>query len=69
MPIPDQKPSHLVVDPDAPDPGATSRRMTDTQAARLRALCHEAGEPFDTALTEAEAAERIDALQARLDNA
>ena len=61
----DQKPSHLVVDPDSPDPGAASEPMTEAQAARLKELCDRTGEPFDTSLTRAQAAERIEVLEAR----
>ncbi|XDA97239.1 hypothetical protein AB1M95_14105 [Sulfitobacter sp. LCG007] len=37
--------------------------MSDETAARLRALCEQTGEPFDTALTEDQALERIEALE------
>jgi hypothetical protein len=37
--------------------------MTGAQASYLKTLCQEAGEPFDDALTKAEASKRIDALQ------
>jgi len=37
--------------------------MTAPQASYLRTLSHEAGEPYDTDLTKAEASERIDELQ------
>jgi uncharacterized damage-inducible protein DinB len=40
--------------------------MTAAQASYLRTLAEEAGEPFDAQLTKAEAAERIDALRARV---
>ncbi|HLV68657.1 MAG TPA: DUF3072 domain-containing protein [Polyangiaceae bacterium] len=40
--------------------------MTSAQAASLRALSEQAGEPFDASLSQAEASRRIDALQARL---
>jgi hypothetical protein len=66
MPNIDQKPSHLVVDPDSPDPGATREPMTEEQTARLKALCEKSGEPFDKSLTQAQAAERIEVLEARL---
>ncbi len=66
MPNIDQKPSHLVVDPESPDPGATSEPMTEEQAARLKDLCEKSGELFDTSLTQAQAAERIEVLEARL---
>ncbi|RVT82693.1 DUF3072 domain-containing protein [Rhodobacteraceae bacterium CCMM004] len=45
------------VDTDGNDP------MTDEQAVKLRALSEEAGEPFDGALTRAQADERIDLLE------
>ena len=40
-------------------------RMTGAQASYLKTLSEEAGEPeaYDTALTKAEASQRIDALQ------
>ena len=63
--LPDQKPSHLVVDPDSPNPSAGHEPMTEEQAARLKSLCDKAGEPFDTSLTQAQAAERIEVLEAR----
>ncbi|MEO0390630.1 MAG: hypothetical protein AAF218_06775 [Pseudomonadota bacterium] len=37
--------------------------MTEKTAAVLRELCAKQGEPFDTALTEAQAQERIAALK------
>ncbi len=37
--------------------------MTGAQASYLQTLSEEAGEPFDTKLTKAEASEHIDALQ------
>ena len=40
-------------------------KMTPEQAATLRALADEAGEPFDAALTRAQAQERIDELKSR----
>lgn len=39
--------------------------MTGAQASYLETLSEEAGEPFDPALTKAEASERIDSLQAQ----
>ena len=68
MPIPDQKPSHLIVDPDSADPGAANDPITEAQAARLRALCDKTGEPFDTALTQGQAAERIEILSAQAES-
>jgi hypothetical protein len=37
--------------------------MTGPQASYLKTLAHEAGEPYDPALTKAQASERIDELQ------
>jgi DUF3072 family protein len=37
--------------------------MTEAQAALLRRLCKEAGEPFEPDLSRSHAAERIEALQ------
>ncbi len=37
--------------------------MTGAQASYLQTLSEEAGEPFDNALTKADASKRIDALQ------
>ena len=37
--------------------------MTGAQASYLQTLSEEAGEPFDSSLSKAEASERIDALQ------
>jgi uncharacterized damage-inducible protein DinB len=39
--------------------------MTGAQASYLRTLSDQASEPFDDALTKAEASERIEALQAK----
>jgi hypothetical protein len=39
--------------------------MTGAQASYLKTLSEETGEPFDPALTKAEASKRIDELQAR----
>ena len=41
--------------------------MTSAQADRLRALSDATGEPFDGALSEADAAVRIEELERRLD--
>lgn len=51
MPI-HKLPEHEV--PTAPD-----ARMTGEQADKLRALCDEFGEPFDGALTQQQAEERM----------
>jgi hypothetical protein len=40
--------------------------MTGPQQTHLRALCDEAGEPFDDSLSKAEADIRIDELERRL---
>lgn len=37
--------------------------MTGAQASYLKTLCEEAGQPFDSDLTKAEASKRIAALQ------
>ncbi|WP_099826838.1 DUF3072 domain-containing protein [Oceaniglobus indicus] len=42
--------------------------MTEKQAAELRALCEETGEPFDGNLTSAQAQDRIDYLKSRTDD-
>jgi hypothetical protein len=39
--------------------------MTGAQASYLKALCEEAGEPFDPNLSKAEASKLIDELQAK----
>lgn len=39
--------------------------MTAAQASYLKTLSEEAGEPFESGLTKAEASKRIDALQAQ----
>ncbi|MBZ5710629.1 DUF3072 domain-containing protein [Nannocystis pusilla] len=54
-------PSNLEKDPD--DWVTGDERMTDAQASYLKTLCEEAHEPFDPALTKAEASKRIEALQ------
>ena len=61
---PDQKPSHQVVDPDAPAPG-DDEQMSEQQAAELRELCEKHDEPFDGNLTRREAEQRIESLKAR----
>ncbi len=49
-----------------PDEWVTGdERMTDAQASYLRTLSREAGEEFDESLTKAEAAKRIEELQAK----
>ncbi|MEL6463828.1 MAG: DUF3072 domain-containing protein [Pseudomonadota bacterium] len=42
---------------------AKDEQITDKTAAELRKLCDEKGEEFDTALTEAQARERIALLK------
>jgi len=42
---------------------AHNEEMTEKTAAQLRKLCAEKGEEFDTALTEAQAQQRIAALK------
>ena len=53
-----------------PDPGHGTEDgpspMTGPQLTHLRALCAEAGEPFDDSLSRAEADARIDELERRL---
>jgi hypothetical protein len=39
--------------------------MTGAQASYLKTLSEEAGEPFESGLTKAEASKRIDALRAK----
>lgn len=39
--------------------------MTGAQASYLKTLCEEAGEPFDTSLSKAQASRRIDELRNR----
>jgi hypothetical protein len=39
--------------------------MTAPKPFNLKALCEEAGEPFDDSITKTEASRRIDALQAK----
>ncbi|WP_299655985.1 hypothetical protein [uncultured Tateyamaria sp.] len=58
--------SRLVVSPaSAPDASDESvAEMTEKTAAELRALCEAKGEPFDTALSETQAQQRIEALKA-----
>ena len=48
---------------DEPMTGAQASYLA--QASHLKTLCEEAGEPFDPALSKADASTRIDALQAR----
>ena len=55
-------PSNIEKDPDTWTTG--DETMTGAQSSYLKTLSDEAGEPFDPALTKAEASKRIDALQA-----
>ena len=49
-----------------PDEWVTGEEpMTGAQASYLKTLSDEAGEPFDDALTKAQASKRIDELQQR----
>ena len=59
-----------------PEPGSNTEKpvedwvtgdepMTGAQASYLKTLSEEAGEPFDSGLTKAEASKRIDALKAK----
>ena len=59
----DDAPSNTVKDPDAWTTG--DETMTGAQASYLKTLSEEADEPFDPALTKAEASKRIDALQGK----
>ena len=59
----DSTPSNTVKDPDNWTTG--DETMTGAQASYLKTLCEEAGEPFDEALSKAEASKRIDALQGK----
>jgi len=56
-------PSNLEKDPS--DWVTGDEPMTGAQASYLKTLSEEAGEPFDPALTKADASRRIDELQAR----
>ena len=56
-------PSNVEKDPHDWTTGNES--MTGAQASYLKTLSEEAGEPFDEALTKAEASIRIDELQAK----
>ena len=55
--------SNAVKDPDEWTTG--DQAMTGAQKSYLKTLSDEAGEPFDDALTKAEASKRIDELQRR----
>ena len=67
-PKPSQRPKSEPVSNAEKDPenwATGDERMTGAQASYLKTLSEEAGEPeaYDTALTKAEASQRIDALQ------
>ena len=55
--------SNAEKDPD--DWTTVDEPMTGAHASYLKTLSEEAGEPFDGALTKAEASKAIDALQAK----
>ena len=54
-------PSNAEKDPDTWTTG--DETMTGAQASYLQTLCEEAGEPFDSKLSKAEASKKIDALR------
>jgi hypothetical protein len=62
-PSAEDAPSNTVKDPDNWTTG--DETMTGAQASYLKTLSEEAGEPFDPALTKAEASKMIDALQSK----
>ena len=66
MTNPSLRPTHAVVNSGLPDGDRASSPMTEVQAAKLRDLCEKTGEKFDTALTQDQAAERIEFLKKRL---
>ena len=49
-------------------PANPENQMTGDQADRLRALCDETGEAFDSTLSQEAAARRIEELQAKTDD-
>ena len=55
--------SNAVKDPDNWTTG--DETMTGAQASYLQTLSEEAGEPFESSLSKADASKRIDELQAR----
>jgi hypothetical protein len=59
----DPSDSNLEKDPD--DWVSGDEPMTGAQASYLKTLSEEAGEPFDTGLTKAEASKRIDMLRVK----
>lgn len=58
---PSGKSSNLEKDPE--DWTTAEESMTDAQASYLKTLCEEAGKPFRSNLTKAEASKMIDQLQ------
>lgn len=46
---------------------ARTLRMTEEQAARLKSLCAEVGQTFDSKLSKIEAAKRIESLERQID--
>ena len=56
----------IIDDPDATSPTHPDDPMTSDQADRLRALCDEAGEEFDGALTQQQATERMRLLEEQI---
>ena len=55
----------VLEEPEAHQADKSDKPMTSDQADMLRVLCEEAGEPFDTSLTQNEAMERIEYLRER----
>ena len=53
----------VMAEPEAGIPNAGDDPMTGDQADLLRALCEEAGEPYNAGLTEREALARIEELR------
>ena len=57
-------PNKAAIEPTkAATPHDPDSAMTGDQADLLRALCEDAGEPFDAGLTQAQALERIEELR------
>ena len=56
----------VMAETEAGIPNAGDDPMTGDQADLLRALCEEAGEPYNAGLTEREALDRIEELRDRL---
>ena len=70
MPSEEHEEAHTATGEPVPDPGHgtedASAPMTGPQQTHLRALCDEAGEPFDDSLSKVQADTRIDELERRL---